>query len=119
MLLSPELQVRCSLTFTSWYTPIPHSISLASSLIHSIQSVPIVARVICYILKGGAVISDHTAITWGSRLTAGDSCKKHMVHVVTTSLSNMYTIIMCCTCGAKLLRSAIVAFVIDSSAMKI
>lgn len=119
MLLSPELQVRCSLTFTSWYTPIPHSISLASSLIHSIHSVPIVARVICYILKGGAVISDHTAITWGSRLTAGDSCKKHMVHVVTTSLSNMYTIIMCCTCSAKLLRSAIVAFVIDSAAMKI
>ena len=51
------------LTFTSWHTPIPPSISLACSLSCSIQCVPCVTRVSCYSTNRNALACVHTAIT--------------------------------------------------------
>ena len=61
------------LTSTSWFSPIPSSISLACSLTCTIQSVPCITWVPCYIPKGGACTSVHMAINGDARLTTGIS----------------------------------------------
>ena len=79
----PRTHEECVLTFTSWYTPIPASISLACSLSWSIQCVPCVTWVPCYITKGGACTGVHTTITRVNKLTTGNSYRKgHIAYTV-------------------------------------
>ena len=67
------------LTFTSWDTPIPASVSLTCSLSWTIQCVPCVTWVPCYITKGGACTGVHTTITGAVWLTTRDSYRKCLV----------------------------------------
>jgi len=66
-----------SLTLTSWCSPTPLTISLASSLRWPANRVPHITRVCCFVSKKSAVAGVHTPVAGSNKRTTGNPCKEY------------------------------------------